>query len=100
MSPRSGLIFCVKNVGVRKKGSLAVSDCDNAGIMGKHFEKVFNNHKPIDLLVLNELEQQPTLHELGEVLTEVEIKSALRKIANGKSPGKSRIIPESVKRFR
>jgi hypothetical protein len=78
-------------------GSYAVSDYDNANIMGKHFKKVFNNHKPIDLSVLDELDQQPTLHELDKVPTEVEIKSALRKIAKGKSPGESGITPEALK---
>jgi hypothetical protein len=78
-------------------GSFAVSDKDNADIMGSHFKKVFNNHKPIDLSVLEELEQKPILDELGFTPTEGEIRAALRKIANGKSPGESGITPEALK---
>eukprot|EP00978_Attheya_sp_CCMP212_P004158 scaffold9027_cov61-Attheya_sp.AAC.6 len=78
-------------------GNLATSDSDNADVMGEHFTKVFNNHRPIDTSVLDELNQRPIIEELGNPPTEAEFDKALRNIANGKSPGESGITPEALK---
>ena len=66
--------------------------------MGRHFKTFINSHKPIDLSsVLDALEQKPTLDKLGITLSDEEIKEALRKNANGKSQGESRITTEALK---
>jgi hypothetical protein len=80
-------------------GELAKSDSDNADVMSKHFEKVFNNHRPIDLTVLDEIDQRETIESLGDPPTTIEIEAALRKIPNGKAPGESGITPEALKAF-
>eukprot|EP00978_Attheya_sp_CCMP212_P004049 scaffold8727_cov47-Attheya_sp.AAC.2 len=78
-------------------GNLAASDSDNADVIGEHFTKVFNNHRPIDTSVLDKLKQRPIIEALGDPPTEVEFGKALRNIADGKSPGESGITPESLK---
>eukprot|EP00978_Attheya_sp_CCMP212_P005531 scaffold12431_cov57-Attheya_sp.AAC.6 len=78
-------------------GSLAMSDSDNADVMGEHFTKVFNNHRPINTSILDELKQRPIIESLGDPPTEFEFDKALRNIANGKSPGESGITPEALK---
>jgi hypothetical protein len=80
-----------------ENNEMAKNDSDNADVMGKHFSKVFNNHRPIDLTVLEELEQRETIESLGHPPTEAEFKKALWKMANGKSPGESGITPEAIK---
>eukprot|EP00978_Attheya_sp_CCMP212_P036232 scaffold162830_cov52-Attheya_sp.AAC.2 len=37
----------------KEDDELARSDSENADVMARHFEKVFNNHRPIDLSVLD-----------------------------------------------
>jgi hypothetical protein len=39
-----------------ENGEKATTDKDNAeDVMGNHFSKVFNNHRPIDLTVIEEI---------------------------------------------
>jgi hypothetical protein len=82
---------------MKEDGRLATSDSDNADVMSKHFTKVFNNHRLIDTSVLDELKQRPIIKSLGELPTILGFDTALRKRANGKSPGESEIIPEALK---
>eukprot|EP00978_Attheya_sp_CCMP212_P012017 scaffold29800_cov23-Attheya_sp.AAC.1 len=86
------------NLKMRKSnGDLASSDAENADVMGEHFTKVFNNHRDIDLSVLEELDQRTTDNEVGNPPTAGEIALALRKAANGKAPGESGITAEALK---
>ena len=86
------------DVKMRKpNGDIATNDRENADVMAEHFKKVFNNHRPIDISVLDELEQREIISELGLPPTNEEFAAALRKIANGKSPGESGITPEALK---
>eukprot|EP00978_Attheya_sp_CCMP212_P032042 scaffold123373_cov40-Attheya_sp.AAC.1 len=50
----------------KEDGELARSDSENADVMAGHFKKVFNNHRPIDLSVLDELEQREIISSLGD----------------------------------
>ena len=63
----------------------------------KHY--VFNRlvESAYDPSILDEIDQLPTKTELGADITSDEIKHAIRKMANGKSPGKNRIPPEAYK---
>ena len=81
----------------KPNGDIATNDRENADVMAEHFKKVFNNHRPIDISVLDELEQREIISELGLPPTNEEFAAALRKIANGKSPGESGITPEALK---
>eukprot|EP00978_Attheya_sp_CCMP212_P037003 scaffold171651_cov63-Attheya_sp.AAC.3 len=51
----------------------------------------------IDPTVLDEIKQREVKRDLGDPLTIEEVKLALRKAANGKSPGQSRITAEALK---
>eukprot|EP00978_Attheya_sp_CCMP212_P043118 scaffold275673_cov32-Attheya_sp.AAC.1 len=75
----------------------ASSDAENADVMGEHFTKVFNNHREIDLSVLEELDQRTTDDALGNTPTSGEIALALRKAADGKAVGESGITAEAQK---
>ena len=46
-------------------GKLATIDKENAEVLGPHFEKVFNNHRPIEWEVINEIKQRQTMNELN-----------------------------------
>jgi hypothetical protein len=78
-------------------GELATNDSDNADVMGAHFTKVFNNHRAIDPTILDEIRQRTSKTELGNPPSLEEVKLALRKAANGKSPGESGITAEALK---
>eukprot|EP00978_Attheya_sp_CCMP212_P025759 scaffold83425_cov34-Attheya_sp.AAC.1 len=54
-------------------GELAKSDSDNTDVMSKNFKKVFNNHPPIDLTVLDKIDQRETIETLGNPPTTIEI---------------------------
>jgi hypothetical protein len=41
-----------------EKSKLGKSDADNAKMMRKHFTKVFNSHHPINVSVLDKIEQR------------------------------------------
>eukprot|EP00978_Attheya_sp_CCMP212_P021307 scaffold62028_cov51-Attheya_sp.AAC.1 len=65
--------------------------------MGKHFKKVFKNHQQINSSVLGKLEQWEIISSLGDPPSDTAFDTALRKIANGKSPGESGITPKALK---
>jgi hypothetical protein len=65
--------------------------------MGEHFTKVFNNHRDIDPIVLEELDQCPIDKDLGKPPTSGEIAHVLRKTANSKAPGESVVTGEALK---
>eukprot|EP00978_Attheya_sp_CCMP212_P003154 scaffold6504_cov40-Attheya_sp.AAC.3 len=65
--------------------------------MRAHFKKVFNNHQAIDPTILDEIRQRTSKTELGDPPSLEEVKHALRKAANGKSPGESGIPAEALK---
>jgi hypothetical protein len=65
----------------KSNGDIATNDSENAEVIEKHFTKVFNNHRPIDISVLDELEQREMIADLGLPPTDEEFAAALRKIA-------------------
>jgi hypothetical protein len=81
----------------KEDGDLARSDSENADVMAGHLKKVFNNHRPINLSVLDKLEQREIISSLGDPPSDTEFGAALRKSTNGKSPGESGITPEALK---
>ena len=68
-------------------GNLAVTDAENASILGPHFERVYTNHQKIDWAVLDEILQRLTMLELDAEIIWEELKKAVMKLANGKYPG-------------
>ena len=67
-------------------GNLAATDTENASILGPHFERVYTNHRKIDWSVLDKILQCLTIMEINAKITWEELKKALTKSANGKSP--------------
>ena len=78
-------------------GNLAVTDAENASILVTHFERVYTNHRKIDWTVLDEIQQRMTMVELDTKITCEELKKAVMKLANGKSPGLNKVPPDAFK---
>ena len=68
-------------------GNLAVTDAENASILGPHFKRVYTNHRKIDWAVLDNILQRLTMLELDAEITWEYFKKAVTKLANRKSPG-------------
>ena len=76
---------------------LATTDAENASIMDPHFEKVYTNHREIDWPVLLGIEQRSTLWELDASISWEELRKAIVKLANEKSPELNDIPPDAFK---
>jgi hypothetical protein len=66
-------------------------------VFGPHFDRVFNNHRPVDLTILDDIPQRPTLHDIDSPITFAEVDAAINKLKNGKSPVLNGIPPEAYK---
>ena len=78
-------------------GKLATTDKENAEVLGPHFEKVFNKHRPIEWEVINKIKQRQTMHELNKPILWAELKTAIAKLANDKAPGLNKVLPNAIK---
>ena len=78
-------------------GTLASSDKENMRVMQPHFQQVFNNHRPVDMTVLDLLRQRQTKWELDDPITWDEFDRAVNKLRNGKASGLNDIPPEAYK---
>jgi len=78
-------------------GKPATNDKENMVVFGPHFERVFNNHRPVDPTILDEIPQRPILHKIDSPITFDEVNTAINKLKNGKSPGLNGIPPEASK---
>ena len=61
-------------------GKLATTDKENAEVLGPDFEKVFNNHRPVEWNVIDEIKQRQTIHELNEPISWAELKTEIAKL--------------------
>ena len=78
-------------------GELATTDAENASVMWPHFENVYINHQSVDWSVLHELPQQQFMLDLDTLISWKELKQAVTKLSNGKSPGLNDVPPDSFK---
>ncbi len=78
-------------------GKPANNGKENMTVFGPHFERVFNNHRPVDPTILADIPQRPTLHDIDSPITFDEVNAAINKLKNGKSPGLNGIPPEAYK---
>jgi hypothetical protein len=78
-------------------GKLASNSKENMSVFGPHFDRVYNNHRPVDLSILEEVPQRPTLHDIDSPITFEEVNNAINKLKSGKSPGLNGISPEAYK---
>ncbi len=80
-----------------ENGKLVSSAKENMSVFGPHFERVYNNHRPVDLSILEEVPQRPTMLDIDSPITFEEVNDAINKLKNGKGPGLNGIPPEHTK---
>jgi hypothetical protein len=78
-------------------GNIANNGKENMSVFGPHFERIFNNHCPVDLTILDEITQHPVLSKLDLPISFDEVNAAINKLKNGKIPGLNGIPPEAYK---
>jgi hypothetical protein len=78
-------------------GKLASNGKGNMTVFGPHFDCVFNNHRPVDPTILNDIPQRPFFHDIDSSITFAEVDAAINKLKNGKSPGLNGIPPKAYK---
>jgi hypothetical protein len=66
-----------------ENGKLAANGNDNMSVFGPHFNRVCNNHCPVDLSVLKNVPQHPTLLDIDSPITFKEVHVAINKLKNG-----------------
>jgi hypothetical protein len=66
-------------------GNLATNGKENISVFGPHFERVFNNHCPVDLTILDKIAQCPVLPELDLPISFDKVDTAINKLKNGKA---------------
>ena len=65
--------------------------------MGPHISKVCSNHRPVTWEVTDDIEQQYTVPDIDHSIKWEEIKLAIAKLANEKSPGLNDVPPDAFK---
>jgi hypothetical protein len=78
-------------------GNIATNRKENISVFAPHFERVFNNHCPVDLTILNKIAQHPVLPELDLPISFDKVDAAINKLKDGKSPGLNDIPHEAYK---
>ena len=78
-------------------GKLASNGKENMTVFGPHFNRLFNNHCPVDPTILNDIPHCPVLHNIDSPITFAEVDAAINKLKNRKSPGLNGIPPEAYK---
>jgi hypothetical protein len=80
-----------------ENGKLASNAKENMSVLGMHFNKVLNKHRPVDYIVLDLIQHKPCLTSTDTPITFKEVKWAINKLKEGKSPGLNGIQPEALK---
>ena len=78
-------------------GKTATNSKENMEVLGPHFDKVYNNHHPIDFTILDDIPQCSTLSDIDSPIAYKEVDAAINKLKSGKSPGLNGIPPEAYK---
>ena len=80
-----------------QNGTLATTDSKNASILAPHFEHIYRLDRPITWEALNDIPTRNTVEGINESIKWEELKFAVRKLANGKSPGLNDVPPDAFK---
>jgi hypothetical protein len=80
-----------------EEGTLVSNAKENMSVFGMHFHKVLNNHRPVDMTVLDLIQQKPPLDAINTLITFREVKAAINKMKKGKSPGLNGIPSDTLK---
>ena len=78
-------------------GNLATADAENASILAPHLEQVYTNHRPVNWPTLDDIKQRNTLEGIDHPIEWGEIKFAVRKLTNDKSPRLNDVPPDAFK---
>ncbi len=78
-------------------GKLASNSKENMTVFGPHFDHVFNNHRPVDPTILDNISQRPILQDINSPITFAKVDAAINKLKNGKSAGLNGNPPEAYK---
>jgi hypothetical protein len=79
-----------------ENGELASNARENMSVFGAHFDKVLNNHQPVNHSVLDLLEQKPCMTLIDKPISFTEVECAINKLKNGKAPGLNGIPPQGT----
>ena len=93
-------IHHVKPVVMRMRltdGTLATTDAENASIIAPHFERIYKGDRHITWEALDNIPTRDTVEGINESIKWEEVKFAVRKLANGKSPGLNDVPPDAFK---
>ena len=66
-------------------------------VFGPHFERVFNNRRPVDTTIHEDIAQRPVLPEIDLPISFNKVDAAINKLKIGKSPGLNGMPPEAYK---
>jgi hypothetical protein len=80
-----------------ESGELAYNAKESMSVLGMHFTKMLNNHRPVDYSLFDLLEQKPCLTSIDTPITFGKVKQAINKLKKGKLPGLNGIPPEALK---
>ncbi len=58
-------------------GKLATNGKENMAVFGPHFDRVFNDHCPVNRNILNSIPQRQTLHDIDSPITFKEVDAAI-----------------------
>jgi hypothetical protein len=78
-------------------GTQATNASDNMSVFAPHFQRVYNNHRPVDLRFVEQVPQRRTLWELNDPITWEEFIKAVKKLKNAKALGLTGVPPEAFK---
>jgi hypothetical protein len=80
-------------------GTLASNSSKSMAVFGPLFERVFSNHQPVDLSILDLIPQQEQWMEIDCPITFSEVDKAINKLKLGKAPGLNGMPPKAYKAF-
>ena len=78
-------------------GSLAENDEKNVSVFASHFKKLLNNHKPIDKIVINDINLREVMGELEVPTSWTESTRAIQELTNENYPGINGVPPNAFK---
>ena len=78
-------------------GTLATTDAGNASILAPHFERIYTRDRPITWEALDDIPTRDTVEGINQLIEWEEVKVAVRKLANRKSPGPNDVPPDAFK---
>ena len=80
-----------------ENGKMSVTDKEHMSVFYPHFQRVFNNHRDVDLSALERVKQRQIIWALNDPISWEEFDRAVNKLKNGKAAGLNGVPPEAYK---